>query len=91
MSTVANRTVVRLKDFRAGDVGKRVSDAVSSFADQLAGSLKTTDGFVRSRPWQTAGAIALAGVAAGMLVSRRVRRRAAKNDNHDFTSEVSGG
>jgi ElaB/YqjD/DUF883 family membrane-anchored ribosome-binding protein len=91
MSTVADRTVVRLKDFRAADVGRRVSNVVSSLADQLVGRAKTTDGFVRSRPWQMAGAIALAGVAAGMLVSRRARRRAEKNANLESTSEVSGG
>jgi len=90
MSTVADRTVVRLKEFRAGDVGRRVSNAVSSLADQVAGGLKTTDGFVRTRPWQAAGAIALVGVAAGLLVSRRARR-ALKNANTESTSEVSGG
>jgi ElaB/YqjD/DUF883 family membrane-anchored ribosome-binding protein len=90
MNSVADRTVVRLKDFRAADVGRRLSNAVSSVAERLVGRAKTTDGFVRSRPWQTAGAIALAGVAAGMLVSR-ARRRAEKDRNLDSTSEVSGG
>lgn len=91
MSSVANRTIVRLKDFRARDVGSRVSNAVGSLARSAA---ETTDGFVRSSPWRAAGAIAVAGVAAGILVSRsarRARRRAADDANNNSTSEVLGG
>jgi hypothetical protein len=102
---MANRTVVRLKDFRVGDVGSKVSSAVSSLADQLVhgvegwttkarSAAKSTDGFVRSSPWQAVGVIALAGVAAGMLVSRsvrRARRRAATTANTEGSSEVLGG
>jgi ElaB/YqjD/DUF883 family membrane-anchored ribosome-binding protein len=88
MSSVANRTIVRLKDFRVGDVGSRVSNAVGSLAKSAA---ETTDGFVRSSPWRAAGAIAVAGVAAGILVARRARRHAADDANTDSTSEVLGG
>ncbi|HWJ34135.1 MAG TPA: hypothetical protein VNR70_02655 [Steroidobacteraceae bacterium] len=105
MGSVAGQTVVRLKDFHVRDVGNRVSDAVSSLADQLVDGVqgwtsrarsaaKTTDGFVRSSPWQAVGAIALAGVAAGILVSRgvrRARRRGQSDPNGESTSEVLGG
>lgn len=105
MNSMANRTVVRLKDFRVGDVSSKVSSAVSSLADQLVhgvedwttkarNAAKSTDGFVRSSPWQAIGVIALAGVAAGMLVSRSARRarmRAANTPNAESTSEVLGG
>jgi len=104
MSSLASRTVVRLKDFRAQDVGGRVSSAVGSLADELVRGLQgwtararsaaqSTDGFVRSSPWRAAGAIAVAGVAAGILVSRSTRRarRPAAEDANSIPSEVLGG
>lgn len=97
MNSVVDQTVVRLKDFRIADVGDRVSSAVNSVADRVLGAAKDTTGYVRSNPWQAAGAIALAGVAAGVagvLVSRRARARKAhtsRDTNRDSTSEVSGG
>jgi len=104
MRNIAGQTVVRLKDFHVGDVGSQVSNALSTVADQVADSVqqwtskaraiaKNTDGFVRSSPWQAVGAMALAGVAAGILVSRsarRARRRAAAG-NGDSPSEAAGG
>jgi ElaB/YqjD/DUF883 family membrane-anchored ribosome-binding protein len=104
MSNIAGQTVVRLKDFRVADVGNQVSSAMSSIAGQLADGVqrwtskaksaaKTTDGFVRSSPWQAVGAIALAGVAAGILMSRsarRARQRAPRTDR-DSPAENSGG
>jgi ElaB/YqjD/DUF883 family membrane-anchored ribosome-binding protein len=105
MRSVAGQTIVRLKDFRAEDVASRVSDAVGSLADQFASGVQswtskarnlgaTTDGFVRASPWRAAGAIALVGVAAGILVSRgarRARMRAANDANQESNSEVLGG
>jgi ElaB/YqjD/DUF883 family membrane-anchored ribosome-binding protein len=104
MSSLASRTVVRLKDFRTRDVGSRVSNVVGSLADHLVSGVQgwsskarsaaeTTDGFVRSSPWRAAGAIAVAGLAAGILVSRSARRarRRAADANIDSTSEVLGG
>ena len=106
MGIGARRTIVRLKDYRAPDVADRVSRVVGSVADQLTGGVQswtskaknfgaTTDGFVRARPWRAAGAIALAGLAAGVLVSRaaqeRARRRSASDAGNESTSEVQGG
>jgi ElaB/YqjD/DUF883 family membrane-anchored ribosome-binding protein len=111
MSSAAGQTVVRLKNFAAGtagDAGSHISNALGSFAGQLVDGVRdwrwkaktaarTTDGFVRSSPWQAAGAIAVAGVAAGILVSwsmRRARRRAVLDADEarvDGVSEVSGG
>lgn len=104
MSSMANQTIVRLKDFRAGDVGDRVSKVLDAFSTQVADSVqdwgakagtvaRSTGGFVRSSPWQAAGAVALAGLAAGLLVSlnaRRARRRRAAA-RLDATSETMGG
>ena len=104
MSSMANQTVVRMKDFRGGEVGDRVSQAIDSFSDQMSKNLqhwraransaaRATDGLVRSSPWQAVGAIALAGVAAGVLVSLSARRerRLAILDAADATGETSGG
>jgi ElaB/YqjD/DUF883 family membrane-anchored ribosome-binding protein len=89
MSSLVSRTVVRLKDFRARDVGGRVSNVVGSLADQFVSG---TNGFVRSSPWRAAGAVAVAGIAAGILVSRsRARRRATDEANSAPSSEVLGG
>ena len=104
MSSVANQTVVRLKDFRTGDVADRVSNALNAFSTQVADSVqewrakagtaaRATDGLVRSNPWQTVGAVALAAVAAGVLVSLSAQRarRARAQDLYDATAETQGG
>jgi ElaB/YqjD/DUF883 family membrane-anchored ribosome-binding protein len=104
MSSVANQTVVRLKDFRNGEVADRVSNALHAFSTQVADSVqdwrgkagtaaKSADGFVRSNPWQTVGAVALAAVASGVLVSWSAERarRARARDLHDATAETLGG
>lgn len=105
MSSVAKQTVVRMKDFSPGDVGARVSKALNGFTTQVSDSVqdwrskahsaaKSTDGFVRSSPWRAVGAIALAGMAAGMLVSlsvQRARRRGRLQDAADSGSETQGG
>jgi ElaB/YqjD/DUF883 family membrane-anchored ribosome-binding protein len=109
MNSVAGQTVVRLKDFRVGEVGNQVSKTLRSIAGQVADGVqnwtskaktaaRTTDGAVRSSPWQVAGAVALVGLAAGILVSRSARRarRAAHEASADSasansSSELSGG
>jgi len=104
MSSVANQTVVRLKDFRAGDAVDRVSTALDTFTEQLSGSVqawrskaaataRSADGFVRSSPWHSVGAVALAGVAAGVLISLSARRAQRQRgiDCSDVTAETMGG
>jgi len=87
MTSLAKQTVVRLQDFRPGDVGERLSKAISTYA-------RETDGLVRSRPWHAVGVVALAGLAAGMLVSlgtRRARAGGRPVDASDAGSESEGG
>lgn len=105
MSSVANPSVVRMKDFRPNDVGERVSKALNAFSDQVSGSVqewrskahsaaRSTDNLVRSSPWQVVGTVALAGLATGMLVSlsaHRARRLARSRAAADATSETVGG
>lgn len=80
----------------------RVSAAGGSVADHLASGFRgwtfkakrigaRTDGFVRARPWRAAGAVALAGLAAGVLLSRATERARARNDHSIPPSEVLGG
>ncbi len=72
------------------------SNVVSLFADGLTGAAKSTERYVRSNPWQAAGALAVVGLAAGLVLSRgvllrgprRFRRRMA---DHSGATEVSGG
>jgi hypothetical protein len=68
------------------------SNVVSLFADQLTGAAKTTERYVRSNPWQAAGALAVMGLAAGLALTRGTRwfrRRSAELSG--AASEVSGG
>ena len=68
------------------------SNVVSLLADQLTGAAKSTERYVRSNPWQAAGALAIVGLAAGLALARstlRFRRRRA--DLSGAASEVSGG
>ncbi len=70
------------------------SNVVSLFADQLTGAAKSTERYVRSNPWRTAGALAIVGVAAGLALvrgTRRFRHRRADPDPSGAASEVSGG
>ena len=68
------------------------SKVVSLFADQLTGAAKSTERYVRSNPWQTAGALAVVGVAAGLALVRGARRfRRRRVDPSGAASEVSGG
>jgi ElaB/YqjD/DUF883 family membrane-anchored ribosome-binding protein len=105
MSSVANSSVVRMKDFRTSDVGERVSKALNTFTDQVTDSVqewqskarsaaRSTDNFVRSSPWQVVGAVALAGLATGVLVTmsaRRARQLARDGYTADATAETLGG
>jgi ElaB/YqjD/DUF883 family membrane-anchored ribosome-binding protein len=81
MNTLANQTAVR----------DRMSNVVDLFADRLAGAAKSTDGFVRSNPWQAVGSIALVGLAAGLLVARGARRARKPASLLGAASEVAGG
>jgi len=71
---------------------ERMSNVVDLFTDQLAGAAKTTERYVRSKPWQAVAAITLASLAAGAVVTRNVRRaRRRRADTAAAASEVSGG
>jgi hypothetical protein len=72
--------------------GSMNSNVVSLFADQLTGAAKSTERYVRSNPWQTAGALAVVGLAAGLALTRRTLRfRRRRADLAAAASEVSGG
>jgi hypothetical protein len=104
MNSGSSETIARGNGYRAPDVADRVS-AAGSVADQLASVVRswsskarnlgaTTDVFVRTSPWRAAGAVALAGLAAGVLVSgaaERARRRAARGEGPKANSEVLRG
>jgi hypothetical protein len=68
------------------------SNVVSLFADQLTGAAKSTERYVRSNPWQAAGALAVVGLAAGLALIRGTRRfRNRRLNASGAASEVSGG
>jgi ElaB/YqjD/DUF883 family membrane-anchored ribosome-binding protein len=77
MSTIADR-VVRLKDFQP-----QLATGVQEWTAKARDALRSTDNFVRSSPWQAAGLIAVAALAAGFLASRsrRAQRRGASTGN----------
>ena len=68
------------------------SNVVSLFADQLTGAAKSTERYVRSNPWQAAGALAVVGLATGFALMRGTRRFWHRRaDASGAASEVSGG
>jgi ElaB/YqjD/DUF883 family membrane-anchored ribosome-binding protein len=46
-----------------------VTDVVADWADRAQGIARSTDEYVRSSPWRTAGLVALAGLAIGYTIS----------------------
>lgn len=72
-------------------LNERAVDVVELLVDQLAAAAKSADGFVRASPWQAAAVGAVAGVAAGFLVSRGARRSRRFATDRDYLSEVTGG
>jgi glycine zipper-containing protein DUF883 len=67
------------------------SNVVSLFADQLTGAAKNTERYVRSNPWQAAGALVVVGLAAGVALTRGARRFLRHRADAGAASEVSGG
>ena len=87
MTNLAKQTVVRMQDFRAGEVAGRLSKTLNALSQQVSGK-------VRANPWQAAGAMALAGVAAGFLAAwglSRARRKSGPADSADVTAVTGGG
>ncbi len=87
MTNLAKQTVVRMQDFRAGEVADRLSKTLSELTEEVSGK-------VRANPWQAAGAMALAGVAAGFLAAwglSRARRKVRPADSGDMTAVTGEG
>ena len=73
-------------------LANHAANATQVVADQLTAAAKAAAGYVRSSPWQAAGALALVGLAAGMLVSRGARsRRRGRAGKLDSIPEAVGG
>jgi ElaB/YqjD/DUF883 family membrane-anchored ribosome-binding protein len=51
-----------------------VTGVVSDWADRAQGFGKSTDQYVRSNPWRTAGMVAIAGLVIGYAVSMATRQ-----------------
>ncbi len=67
---------------------------MNDMVQQLMGAARGTDRLVRSSPWRAVGTVALAGLAAGILVSQGAqwrRRRSASGADQRADSEVAGG
>jgi F0F1-type ATP synthase assembly protein I len=67
---------------------------MNDMVQQPVGAARGTDRFVRSSPWRAVGTMALAGLAAGILVSQGAQwrqRRSAAGRQTQADSEVSGG
>jgi len=87
MSSVVEETGNEIESASTDDFYSRASNVIELLTGQIAGAVKSADGYVRSNPWVAAGAVAVAAVAAGVLLSRGPRRRIAD----DGASEVAGG
>jgi len=79
-------TLPEKKDLHVGGLGAATSGALAAVVDPLADSLMdasdtwlrkakyaalSADDYVRTSPWQAVGLVALMGLTAGYLLSRR--------------------
>jgi ElaB protein len=82
MGSANHSTVVEKKDLHVGGVGTNVSGALAGIAEPMVNGADTwvrraryaarnADDYVRDRPWQAIGVVALLALAVGYLVSRR--------------------
>lgn len=86
MHTAKYNTVAEKRDLHVGGLGAGASGALAAVVDPLAdsimgvsgawmrkvkGAARSADDYVRTSPWQAIGLIALVGLAAGYLLSRR--------------------
>jgi ElaB/YqjD/DUF883 family membrane-anchored ribosome-binding protein len=78
--------IVKTASVAAGSLVNRASHMQAVVADQLTAAAKFAAGYVRSSPWQAAGAVALAGIAAGILMARGARR---SRRRHAVTGDAS--
>jgi len=53
------------------DAKKYAISGRAALSDKVRGAAIATDGYVRTNPWKTLGATALAGLVIGFLFSRR--------------------
>jgi ElaB/YqjD/DUF883 family membrane-anchored ribosome-binding protein len=93
MHTVTQQAVDGLERARTGDLGERLSDVIGLLTDYVTDATKAADDIVRSSPWRAIGAVALAGIAVGILVARNSRRADPSlwERGRERLSEVSGG
>jgi ElaB/YqjD/DUF883 family membrane-anchored ribosome-binding protein len=79
MTKAADRIITDARDY-VRDVGSQgaasvasltdaVTDVVADWADRAQGIARSTNEYVRSSPWRTAGLVALAGLAIGYTIS----------------------
>ena len=66
---------------------------LASTRSQLADATKAADDMIRASPWRAVAAVALAGIAAGFLVSRRAPRADLDSTGRGrkILSELTGG
>ncbi len=92
MNTLTDQAVDGLEQAHSPDLGERLTDVIGLLSDYVADATKAADDIVRASPWRVIGAVALAGIAAGILVSRRTRRANSRllDQSRDLLSEVGG-
>jgi ElaB/YqjD/DUF883 family membrane-anchored ribosome-binding protein len=82
MLTAPTSSVEQKRDLHVGGLGASASGALAAVTEPAADLADTwlarardtaelVDDFVRERPWSALGVVALLGVAAGVLLSRR--------------------
>jgi ElaB/YqjD/DUF883 family membrane-anchored ribosome-binding protein len=82
MLTTHPSSVIQKRDLHVGGLGASASgalaavadpiaDAADSWIDRLRSAAIDTDDYVHDNPWAALAVVALVGVAAGYLLSRR--------------------
>ncbi len=82
MLTAHPSSVLQKRDLHVGGLGSSASgalaavtnqmeDAAGSWLDRVRSAARDADDYVHDNPWAALAAVALMGVAAGILLSRR--------------------
>ena len=93
MNTLTPQAVGSLEQARGATQDDRISALAGLLSSRVADATQAADDMIRASPWRAVAAVALAGIAAGFLVSRRAPRADLDSTGRGrkILSELTGG